>query len=86
MEQQPRRQRRRVVSAADPRPFIVERSHDDSVGIDEWVAFEYAKVRRHDNRLGLGDKTEIEFFNGPHTINGRATYEFLPRHLNWPKW
>ncbi len=68
-----------------PRPFMVERGHDDGVGIDEWVAWEYAKVRRHYNKLGLGDKTEIEFFNGPHTINGQATYEFLHRHLNWPK-
>ena len=68
-----------------PRPFMVERGHDDGVGIDEWVAFEYAKVRRHYNKLGIGDKTEIEFFNGPHTINGQGTYEFLHRHLNWPK-
>ncbi len=68
-----------------PRPFMVERGHDDGVGEDEWVAWEYAKVRRHYNKLGLGDKTEIEFFNGPHTINGQATYDFLHRHLNWPK-
>ena len=68
-----------------PRPFMVERGHDDGVGIDEWVAFEYAKVRRHYNKLGIGDKTEIEFFNGPHTINGLGTYDFLHRHLNWPK-
>lgn len=68
-----------------PRPFMVERGHDDGVGIDEWVAFEYAKVRRHYNKLGIGDKTEIEFFNGPHTINGQGTYNFLHRHLNWPK-
>ncbi|MBS0201327.1 MAG: dienelactone hydrolase family protein [Planctomycetes bacterium] len=68
-----------------PRPFMVERGHDDGVGIDEWVAYEYAKVRRHYNKLGLGDKTEIEFFNGPHTINGQGTYNFLHRHLNWPQ-
>ena len=68
-----------------PRPFMVERGHDDGVGIDEWVAREYAKVRRHYAKLGIGDKTEIEFFNGPHTINGQATYEFLHRHLKWPK-
>ena len=68
-----------------PRPFMVERGHDDGVSIDEWVAWEYAKVRRHYNKLGLGEKTEIEFFNGPHTINGQATYDFLHRHLNWPK-
>ncbi len=68
-----------------PRPFMVERGHDDGVGIDEWVAWEYAKVRRHYNKLGIGDRTEIEFFNGPHTINGAGTYDFLHRHLNWPK-
>ena len=68
-----------------PRPFMVERGHDDGVGIDEWVAFEYAKVRRHYAKLGLADQTEIEFFNGPHTINGQGTYDFLHRHLHWPK-
>jgi len=68
-----------------PRPFMVERGHDDGVGIDEWVSFEYAKVRRHYNKLGLGDKTELELFDGPHTINGKGTYDFLHKHLNWPK-
>jgi len=67
-----------------PRPFMVERGHDDGVAPDEWVAYEYAKTRRHYVKLGLGDRTEIEFFNGPHTINGKGTFEFLHRHLNWP--
>jgi cephalosporin-C deacetylase-like acetyl esterase len=68
-----------------PRPFMVERGHDDGVAPDEWVAWEYAKVRRHYVKVGLGDKTEIEFFNGPHKINGVGTYDFLHRHLNWTK-
>lgn len=68
-----------------PRPFMVERGHDDGVAPDEWVAYEYAKTRRHYVKLGLGDRTEIEFFNGPHTINGEGTFEFLHRHLNWPE-
>ena len=68
-----------------PRPFMVERGHDDGVAPDEWVAWEYSKVRRHYVKLGLGDKTEIEFFNGPHKINGVQTYDFLHRHLNWPR-
>jgi hypothetical protein len=68
-----------------PRPFMVERGHHDGVAPDEWVAWEYAKVRRHYDILGLGDKTEIEFFTGPHKINGVATYDFLHKHLNWPK-
>ncbi len=67
-----------------PRPFMVERGHNDGVGIDEWVASEYAKVRRLYDQLGIGDRTAIEFFNGPHTIHGVGTFEFLERQLNWP--
>jgi dienelactone hydrolase len=67
-----------------PRPFMVERGHDDGVGMDEWVAYEYAKVRRFYDRMGLPDRTTIEFFNGPHTIHGVGSFEFLRRHLRWP--
>ena len=35
-----------MASLIAPRPFMVERGHDDRVGIDEWIAYEYAKVRR----------------------------------------
>ena len=66
-----------------PRPFMVERGHSDGVGTDEWVAYEYAKVRRLYDVLGIQDRTAIEFFNGPHTINGVGTFEFLHKHLNW---
>jgi dienelactone hydrolase len=68
-----------------PRPFMVERGHRDPVGVDEWVAAEYSKVRRLYDQLGIGDQTAIEFFNGEHTINGMGTFEFLHKHLNWPK-
>ncbi|MCA9096892.1 MAG: dienelactone hydrolase family protein [Planctomycetaceae bacterium] len=67
-----------------PRPFMVERGHHDGVSYDEWVAWEYAKVRRHYAELGLADKTTIEWFLGPHKIHGVGTYEFLHKHLNWP--
>ncbi|QEH33773.1 Alpha/beta hydrolase family protein [Aquisphaera giovannonii] len=69
-----------------PRPFMVERGHFDTVAPDEQVAFEYAKVRRlYAARLGIPDRTEIEFFVGPHTIHGVGTFRFLHRHLNWPE-
>lgn len=68
-----------------PRPFMVERGHDDGVAPDEWVAAEYAKVRRFYVQMGIGDKTEIEFFDGPHTINGKNTFDFILRNLNWPE-
>ncbi|NLH74816.1 MAG: hypothetical protein GX456_17340 [Verrucomicrobia bacterium] len=67
-----------------PRPFMVERGHMDGVAPDEWVAYEFARVRRHYVSLGFGGRTEIEFFNGPHTINGVGTFDFLHRHLRWP--
>lgn len=72
-------------SLMTPRPFMVERGHDDGVAPDEWVAWEFAKVKRHYDKLGIGDRTEMEVFNGPHTINGKGTFDFLHRHLNWPK-
>jgi len=68
-----------------PRPFMVERGHNDRVSRDQWVAREYAKVRWLYAQLGLEANTEIEYFNGGHTINGEGTFEFLHRHLNWPK-
>jgi len=67
-----------------PRPFMVERGHSDGVGLDEYVAFEYAKVRRLYAQLGIPDRTEIEFFSGGHVIHGQGTFAFLHRHLNWP--
>lgn len=68
-----------------PRPFMVERGHTDGVSTDEWVAHEYAKVFFHySHRLKLGDRCEFEVFDGPHTINGKGTFQFLRKHLNWP--
>jgi dienelactone hydrolase len=67
-----------------PRPFMVERGHEDPVSIDEEVAYEYAAVRRFYDEMGLGDDTKIEFFNGPHEIHGVGTFDFLHRHLRWP--
>ena len=65
-----------------PRPFMVEAGHHDGGQPSEWVAGEYGKVRRHYDLLKIGDRTEIEFFDGPHTIHGQGTFRFLHRHLN----
>ena len=68
-----------------PRPFMVERGHFDGVAPDKTVAYEFAKVRAlYAAQLGIGKRAEIEWFVGPHTINGDKTYEFLHRHLQWP--
>ncbi len=69
-----------------PRPFMVERGHFDTVAPDETVGYEYAKIRNlYEARLKIGDRTRIEWFVGPHTINGKGTYDFLHQQLAWPK-
>ncbi|MCL4179647.1 MAG: hypothetical protein KJ072_18100, partial [Verrucomicrobia bacterium] len=67
-----------------PRPFMVERGHNDLVGRDQWVAHEYAKVRWLYAQLGLADRTRIEFFQGGHSLRAEGTFEFIHRHLRWP--
>lgn len=69
-----------------PRPFMIERGHHDGVAEDRWVAFEYAPVRRlYAAGLGIPDRTEIDWFDGPHTIHADKTFPFLHRHLDWPE-
>ena len=63
---------------------MVERGHHDGVAPDEWVAHEYATVRRLYTVLGIPERTEIEFFNGGHMINAEGTFDFLHRWLSWP--
>jgi dienelactone hydrolase len=67
-----------------PRPFMVERGHHDMVQPDEWVASEYGKVKYFYDQFNLGDKTEIEFFNGGHSMKLDGTFKFLHKHLGWP--
>ena len=66
-----------------PRPFMVEQGHRDGGTPTEWVASEFGKVRRHYDFLKLEHLAEIEFFDGPHTINGQGTFNFLHRHLKF---
>lgn len=69
-----------------PRPFMVERGHTDGVSEDWWVSYEYAKVFfNYSHRLKIGDRCELEVFDGPHKINGVKTYGFLHKHLKWPE-
>ncbi len=64
-----------------PRPFMVERGHYDGVAVDEWVGYEFAKVRRYYSQIGYPEHCAIEYFDGGHKIHGEATFDFLDRHL-----
>lgn len=67
-----------------PRPFMVERGHNDGVGTSEWVGYEMGKVLKGYSKLSIQDRAEIEWFEGPHTINGVRSFAFLHQHLAWP--
>jgi dienelactone hydrolase len=68
-----------------PRAFMVERGHNDGVGIDEMIAFEYSKVKRFYDKLNIPEMTEIEYFNGVHEINAIGTMAFIRRHFGLPQ-
>ncbi|MEQ1859967.1 MAG: dienelactone hydrolase family protein [Chthoniobacteraceae bacterium] len=68
-----------------PRPFMVERGHDDGVATSEWVGYEMGKVLRGYSKLGIPERATIEWFDGPHTINGIGSFKFLHEHLKWPE-
>jgi len=64
---------------------MVEHDHFDGVAPNQALGHEYAKVQNlYSAKLGIGDKTQIKWFAGPHTINSKGAFDFLHRHLNWP--
>lgn len=68
-----------LATLMSPRPFMVEEGHRDGGQPSEWVAGEFGKVRRHYDQLGISDRAVLEFFDGPHTIHGEGTFQFLRR-------
>ena len=70
-----------LASLMFPRPFMVEQGHQDGGAPTEWVLGEFGKVRRMYDHLGEPDRARIELFDGPHTIHGVGTFEFLKRWL-----
>ncbi len=73
-----------LASLIAPRPFMVEAGYLDGVAAPEKVAYEFAKVKRLYHTMGIGDRTDLEFFMGGHDINGDGTFKFLHKFLNWP--
>ena len=67
-----------------PRPFMVERGHHDLIQPDAWIGYEFGKIRFFYDQFNQGDKAEIEYFNGGHSMRGEGTFKFLHKHLNWP--
>jgi hypothetical protein len=47
------------------------------------VAYEYAKVRWLYTQFGMPERTDIDYFNGGHTVHGGRTFDFLHKYLEW---
>ncbi|SHG30595.1 Dienelactone hydrolase family protein [Fodinibius roseus] len=67
-----------------PRPFMVEDGYLDGVAPYEMVASEFGKVERWYDMMGISERAELEIFKGGHEINGKGTFRFLHKYLNWP--
>ena len=69
-----------------PRPFMVERGHDDGVAPDEWVAHEFAVVRPTLRSVGVSlieQKLNSLMADTRLILIGRSSS--CIRHLNWPE-
>jgi len=64
-----------------PRPFMVEFGYLDGIGSIEWISYEFGKVRRHYDMIGMSDRLDKDLFIGPHKINGKKTFDFLKQFL-----
>jgi len=55
-------------------PFLVERGHRDSVGTDEWVEYEFARLKSYIRDPKL---RRLSYFDGEHRTDGAAAIPFL---------
>jgi cephalosporin-C deacetylase-like acetyl esterase len=65
-----------------PRPFMVERGHLDGVAWDEYVGFEFGKVRYfYDHCLKIPERAEILWMDGGHTTYIEQSHLFIDKFL-----
>jgi cephalosporin-C deacetylase-like acetyl esterase len=72
-----------MVRLIAPRPFMVERGHNDGVAWDEYVAFEFGKVRHYyDMIVKQPERAEILFLPEGHMPYVTPILPFLNKWLN----
>lgn len=67
-----------------PRPFLVENGYFDNVMYSEWAAYEFDKVRRTYDLLGIGDRAVRGNHVTGHNVHGDTIFPFIHKHLNHP--
>lgn len=59
-------------------PFLVERGHQDSVGEDRWVEYEFERLKQYVRPARL---RQLAYFDGEHRTDGAASIPFLKSAL-----
>lgn len=74
-----------LASLIAPRSFMVEMGDYDGVIVAprSLVDREIDKVLEIYRKLGIPEKGQVSRFPGPHMVDGRGTFPFLDRCLNW---
>jgi len=62
-----------------PIPFLIERGHRDKVGEDEWVEYEFARLKGYVKDPKL---RRLAYFDGEHRTDGAAAIPFLKEVLS----
>ncbi|MBT5873483.1 MAG: hypothetical protein HOH43_08700 [Candidatus Latescibacteria bacterium] len=70
-----------LVSLICPRPFFVEQGKADGIGWWPMMMEEFEVAKQHYEKLGLGDRIEIELHEGGHEIRFDKSLDFLDRWL-----
>ncbi|MDR1746014.1 MAG: acetylxylan esterase [Tannerella sp.] len=71
-----------IVRLIAPRPFMVERGHFDTVTRDEYISFEFGKVRfYYDTALKMPDRADMVFMNDGHFPYVEPILPFLDKWL-----
>ena len=73
-----------MVMLMAPKPFLIEAGHNDAVAPSEWVGYEFAKMKRVYDMIGVGDNVVLGFHVGQHEVHGDTIFPFLHKHLQWP--
>lgn len=61
-----------------PIPFLVERGHRDKVGTNEWVTYEFERLKAYVNDPKL---RRLTFFDGEHRTDGAVAIPFLKEYV-----
>ena len=70
-----------IASLICPRPFMPEAGLQDKAAPGDMQAREFAIVKGYYEHLGIGERAEIDVFDGGHEIHGTKSFEFLDRWL-----